>query len=445
MRDLLLVGVVFVCAFVALRHPVIGILAFTCLGFLNPHSMTWGRGRILPLSQIVAIGTIIGYLLWQPKRFPRQRETILLLLLWGMFGVSTIFAIYPQKAFEFFIKISKILLMVLLATSLINNENRLHWLLRIISLSIGFYGLKGGIFFLTTGGNYMVLGPEDSFLEANNAIGLALAMNVPLLFYLSKMENYKWFRWTMRAMLAFSYPATIGTFSRGAWVGLAIVTALVILRSKYRLLVMPIIVISGIIILLYFPQLFSQRVVERYGELANYKEESSAQSRFWNWECCKRVGFAHPLTGGGFDFYSKEIYEKYFPEFLERNPGKVWTCHSMWYTIFSNHGFPGFFLWAGLIGSCFFSLRRIRSYGKTHGNAMWFIYNAEMVEVALVAFMVVGTFYDAAYFDMFYYLVAVIVIIKERIRHLPAEASLPEKEKIKMTLNTNHTIDSVNR
>ena len=424
MRDLLFIGVVFVCAFVALRRPVFGILAFTCLGFLNPHSMTWGLGKILPLSQIVAIGTIIGYLFWQePKRFPHQRETLLLLLLWGMFGVSTIFAIFPGRAFEFFIHISKILLMVFLSTALITNEIRLNWLVRVIALSVGFYGLKGGIFFLITGGNYIVWGPEESFLYANNSIGLALAMNVPLLFYLSKTETNKWLRWMERAMLVFSYPATIGSFSRGAWVGLAIVTVLVILRSKYRFLLMATVGIVGVIILPFLPQLFPPKVVERYDLLVNYEEESSAQSRFWNWECCKRVGFAHPLTGGGFDFYSKEIYEKYFPEFLERWPDKVWTCHSMWYTMFSNHGFPGLFLWIGLIGSCFLSLRQIHSFGKTHAKTMCFIYYAEMLQVALVAFMVVGTFLDAAYFDMFYYLVAAIIIIKERMRCLESETS----------------------
>jgi hypothetical protein len=40
-----------------------------------------------------------------------------------------------------------------------------------------------------------------------------------------------------------------------------------------------------------------------------------------------------------------------------------------------------------------------------------------MLKAALITFIVVGTFYDAAYFDMFYYLVAAIIIIKEIILH----------------------------
>ncbi len=424
MRDLLFIAVVVISSLIALRRPVFGILTFICLGFLNPQSMTWTIGRNFRFAQITGISTIVGYLFWQePKRFPRQRESLLLLALWGMFGVSTLFAIFPENALEFLIHVSKILLVAILCTSLINNEHRLHWLLRVISLSIGFYGLKGGVFFLITGGNYMVWGPEGSFLFANNSIGLAFAMNVPLLFYLSKVETHKWLRWIMRTMLVFSYPATIGTFSRGAWLGLAVGTALMVIKGKYRFILVPMIAILAIFSLPYLPQIFPQRVVDRYGALVDYEQERSAQSRFWNWECCKRVGMANPLHGGGFDFYSKEVYERYFPEFLERWPGKLWTCHSVWFTIFGEHGFPGLFLWFALITSCFLSLRQMRLYGKIHIEMAWITHYVNMLQASLFVFMVVGTFVDAAYFDMFYYLVAVIIIIKERMRRLEFEPS----------------------
>jgi hypothetical protein len=40
---------------------------------------------------------------------------------------------------------------------------------------------------------------------------------------------------------------------------------------------------------------------------------------------------------------------------------------------------------------------------------------AGAAQVAFVAYFVVGTFIDAAYFDMFYYLIAIVVIMKERL------------------------------
>jgi probable O-glycosylation ligase (exosortase A-associated) len=426
MRDLLLIAILVPCALKALYQPVFGLLLFTCLGFLNPHSMTWGIGRTFPFSQLAGITTIVGYLFWsEPKRFPRQQELMLLLALWGMFGISTLFAIYPDKALTPFIRLSKILLMVFLSLSLINTDQRLHLLLRVIAFSLGFYGFKAGIFVILNGGNYLVWGPEDSFLYANNSIGLALAMNIPLLWYLLRIETRRWLRWVIWAMLLLSYPATIFTYSRGAWIGLAMATALLILRSRYKFLIVTAAGVATLTILPALAQLLPERLVQRYDTLEHYEEDGSAQSRFWNWEFCRRVGFAHPLTGGGFDYYSIENYAIYFPEFLERWPGKLWSCHSTWYTIFGEHGFPGFILWVTLLGSCFLSLRRIRLYGNASVEMSWVTSCADALQASLVAFMVVGTFLDAAYFDMFYYLIGVIIILKERIRQTTSAIPSP--------------------
>jgi probable O-glycosylation ligase (exosortase A-associated) len=415
MRDLLLIAVVVLCSLIALRRPVFGMLAFVCLSLLNPHSMTWGIGRTFPFAQLTAIGTIVGYCFWsEPKRFPRQREFWLLLALWGMFGVSTLFAIEPEDALERFMHISKILLMIFLSMSLINNEHRLHLLLRVIALTLGFYGLKSGIFSVISGGSYMVWGPEGSFLAANNAIGMAMVMNIPLLFYGAKMESYWWLRWLMRVMIVFSYPAVICTFSRGAWLGLALVTWLLICKSKHRLRVMTLTGCVGFMLLPFLLSRLPDRVASRYDALVNYEAESSAQSRFWNWELCKRVGMAHPLHGGGFDYYSLDIYPKYYPEFIDRwGEGKVWSCHSSWFTIFGEHGFPGILLWIGMLGSALYSLNKIYFYAKQHQELEWAINYIKMTQIALYAYILINTFYDAAYFDLYYQLIALSIIIKQ--------------------------------
>ncbi len=433
MRDYLLIAMVIMCSLIAIRRPVFGILTFVSLGFLNLNTMTWTIGQTFPFATLTAIGTILGYVFWSERRtFPRQRELFLIVALWCIFGISTFFAIYPINAFEHFIRVSKIFLMVIFVMLIINSEDRLHLLLYVIALSVGFFGLKGGIFAILTGGKYTVLGPGDSFIGDNNAIGMALSMNVPILFYLLRMETRSWLRWIMRFVLFFSYPAIVCTYSRGAWVGLAIVTALLALKSKFKFLLVPAVIMIGIIALPYLPGVVPERMVERYGELRGYQGEASAQSRLWNWEFSRRVAMANPLTGGGFDFYSEETYAKYYPEFLRKWPGKVWSSHSIWFAILGEHGFPGIILWIILIGSCFVSLRQIRSYGKAHPENPWVTYYSDMVQASLVAYTIVGTFYDAAYFDMFYYLITVIIIMKEIILQkeimLQGDSSDPSRE-----------------
>jgi probable O-glycosylation ligase (exosortase A-associated) len=298
---------------------------------------------------------------------------------------------------------------------LVNNEKRLFLFMRVIALSIGIYGLGGGIFAIMTGGSSMVYGPEDSFLYSNNAIGMAFAMNAPLLFYLAKMERRLWLQRVMWAMLAMSYPATICTFSRGAWIGLTVSTALIALKSKYRVLLIVGGVILGTVLAPSLIALAPDRVVGRFQDLQNYQEEGSAQSRFWTWEFCARVGIGRPLHGGGFDFYNEETYRTYFPEYLTHWTTAIHSCHSMWFTILGEHGIPGIAIWLMLLGSCFLSLRRILSHANAHGEMSWAINYGNMLQAALISYAITGIFLDTAYFDIFYQLVAATVVLKESV------------------------------
>jgi len=430
MRDILLIAVVSGFSLVALFRPFVGIVFFVWLGFFNPQSYTWSVAQTLPLSYITAVSTVIGFFIsGEAKQFLLRRESILLLMLWAVFGLSSLTAFYPDLAADRLISISKILLMVFLTILLTTNKSRLDALLRAIALSLGFYGLKGGVFAIATGGQALVFGPENSFLEANNAIGLALAMNIPLLYYLLRIETRTWLRWVIKAMMWASFPAVICTYSRGAWLGLAIVSVLLLLKSRHKFVV---VALAGVFLALSYgtlPQMLPDRLFSRYDQLVNYEKDDSAESRLWNWEFCKRVGLARPLTGGGFNFYSMETHARYYPEFLERWPEKEWTCHSAWLTVFGEHGFPGFILWISLLVCCLLTLRQIRAYGKTRPEISWIPVFADAIQISFVAYMVVGTFLDAAYFDMFYYLVAMVIVGKEIalavLQPAPASSLIP--------------------
>jgi putative inorganic carbon (HCO3(-)) transporter len=413
MRDLVLIGIVGLCCLGSSVKPVFGMLCFVFFGILNPHSFTWGMARTFPASYCIALCTLAGYALWfRPKRLPLTRESIIMLCLWALFFLTTLYANYPDSAADALKKVSKVLLMVFLSMSMLCTRERVRWLMRIIAVAMGIHALRGGIFFFSTGGQQIVFGPEDTFLEGNNSFGLALAMNVPLLYFLAQTESSRWFRWTLRAMLVFSAPAIIGTFSRGAWLGLTAGLALIVLRSKHKLLLVPLGAVACIVALPLLPE----KVQNRYEDLVNYEEESSAQSRLWNWEFATRVALAHPYLGAGFDYYGTEAYATYYPEFLVRWPGKVWSCHSVWFTMLSEHGFTGLGLWVLLFASIFFSLRKLRVKARSAPRYAWVLPYTFMLEGAFAAYAVSGTFFDAAYFDMFFQLVAVIVLLKGVLR-----------------------------
>jgi len=428
MRDIALVILVLGSAAVAIRRPMYGMLLFVAFGIVNPQGFTWGFGRSFPIAMIMAMATVLGYVISpESKRFPRQREVWMLLGLWLLFVVSTVVAYIPHRgwmsdaALTQLIHVSKIFVMIFLSMSLLNSPERVQMLMKVVALSIGLLSVKGGIFAIITGGSELVWGPEGSFLYANNAIGLAMAMNVPLLYYLIQLERKPWLRKVMWIMLGLSVPAIVCTFSRGAWLGLMAAVGLILLKSKYKVVIGvggAIMVFATIAFIPFLTtlDLVPERVQSRFDDLVNYEEEGSAVSRFWNWEACKRVGFANPLTGEGFDYYGRHIYEKYFPEFIvQYGYDKVWSCHSMWLTVLAEHGILAFLLWIALLISCFLSLRKIHRFSKRIESLQWMGYYASMVEISFVVYMIVGTFLDVAYFDVFYQFIVVVILLKEHM------------------------------
>lgn len=420
MRDIPLMMLTLACAGMALRYPVYGMLAYIGYSLVAPHALTFGMARTFPHVALIAGCTILGFLFWpESRKLPRQRELTLLFVVWGWFGLSTIFAIEPEFALEKLLYVSKILFMVVLSLLLINSRERLHLMLKVIALALGFHAFKIGLYVIRTGAQSAVFGPDASFLEANNSMGMALAMNAPLLFYLAKVEENAWVRRLMLFMLVMTYPAVIGTFSRGAWVALGAASGLFVVRSQRKgslaLLGVMLAALSPVWLPVAAEKLVSDKMAERYDLLRNYEEDDSAQSRFWNWTFCAKVGFAHPIEGGGFDYYSVDAYATYYPEFLLKYPGKIWSCHSMWLTILGEHGVVAFMVWVGLLVSCLLSNRRIRAIALSRGDIPAILQYTYMLEAALVAYIIAGSFLDIAYFEVYYMLVAALIILKQQI------------------------------
>ena len=159
LRDLIIFLFIFSLLPFCIARPYIGLLTWSWVGYMNPHRLTWGAAYDFPFAQLIAIATVIGVILMilREKKLPKipwERETILLVLLWGMFLITTFFALLPDEAWPEFIEISKILFATFLTLMLIDDEKKMKYLFIVIAFSLGFYGLKAGIFSILTGGQH---------------------------------------------------------------------------------------------------------------------------------------------------------------------------------------------------------------------------------------------------------------------------------------------------
>ena len=415
MRDVVLFIVIFSLLPFCIARPYIGVLTWAWLGYMNPHRLTWGPAYSYDWGKLIALATLIGFAIAVMSRdrkpkLPREKEVVLLVLLWLMFGFTTLFAMDVPAASAEFIKICKVLLMTFLTLMLIDDRRKLRLLVLVITLSVGFYGVKGGVFSLMTGGQHLVKGPAGSFFGANNGLGLALNMCLPLWYFLSKSEPKRVVRLFMLGSFGLTAMSVVFTYSRGAFLGLAAVLFFIGLTLKFyqKIVVLFLAVILSGAVLSQIPD----KWIERMGTIQSFEEDRSAIGRLEAWKLAWRVALDRPLTGGGFEaFEDNSLYDRYYPETRART-----DVHSAYFEVLGENGFITFGIYMALMASTVLALERLARRFKRSETDRWIYYYSRMVQISIAAFAVSGAFLEVASFDMYYHLVALAIVLKSIAR-----------------------------
>lgn len=401
MRDIAVTMAVFGSLPFILRWPWVGIIVWSWLGFMNPHRMAWGFSTTMPFAYIVAVTTLIAMVFSkEPKKIPWMRESVVLLLLVCWMILTTLFAVFPALAYVELIKVLKIQLMIFVALMLITDKERLNWLVLTIALSIGFYGVKGGIFTIVHGGAYRVQGPPGTFIGGNNEMGLALAMTVPLLYYCARQIAKHWLRLAMLGAMILTVLAAIGTQSRGALLGIGAMGVMFWLKSRQKILIAIYAVIAAVAVIEIMPQEW----YDRMNTITAYQQDASATGRLNAWKMAWNLAVDRPFVGGGFETFKAPMFRIYAPD-----PTDVHDVHSIYFEMLGEHGFVGLGLFLMLGAFTWLSASRLKRAGARIPDLQWLGELAAMVQVSIVAYAVAGAFLGLAYFDYYYNLVLVII------------------------------------
>lgn len=404
MRDILLVTVVFGLLPWALKFPHIGLYLYSWLGYMNPHRLAWGFAASIPFAYITAIVTVIGiFTSKEPKKMPWTREMTVLALFVFWMMITTLFAFYPALAGLQLERSLKIQLMIFLTPLLINTRERLHILIWVIVLSLGYYGFKGGIFTILHGGAYHVQGPEGTFIEGNNELALALLMTIPLMRYLHLTETRKWIRRGLLSAMILTGLAAIGSQSRGALVGALTMGLVLWLKGRNKMATGAMLIVVAALVAVIMPASW----YERMSTIQNYQQDGSALARINAWHTAWNIAVDRPLIGGGFDPMQRETYQIYAPD-----PSIAFDVHNIYLKVLAEHGFVGLGLFLLLALLAWRSASWIIKNTKRSPDAKWAYDFASMAQVSMVGYGTAGMFLGLSYFDLYYHLVMMIVITK---------------------------------
>jgi probable O-glycosylation ligase (exosortase A-associated) len=404
MRDIAFALLIFGMLPFILKRPYWGLLAWSWLGYMNPNRLCFGFAVGFPWVQLIAIVTLVGLAFSkESKKIPKSPISVFLFLFLMWTGITTFYAAVPDSAWSKWQEFAKVLVMVFVTLMMVNSRERIHWLIWVIVVSLGFYGLKGGLFTVTHGGSSNVLGPPNSFIADNNALALALCMTLPLMRYLQLHSSPRVVRIGMGIAMLFTGIAVLGTYSRGGLIGLAIVAGALFLKSRRRLAVVLVAVAVGLVAYHFMPPEWAARM----DTLHQARETSSGESRIQSWKFAANVAIHHPLVGGGFDDYlSAPLWDAFAPDGAEQR-----AIHSIYFRVLGEQGFPGLVLFLTLMFASWRNCSRVRKSTRDLPDQKWAYDLASMLQVALIAFMAAGAFLPMTYFDLSYQLMAVCALL----------------------------------
>jgi probable O-glycosylation ligase (exosortase A-associated) len=429
MRDLLLFVIVIGLVPIILMRPWIGILAWFWSGLMTPHLLTWGFMKAFPIAVVFGGATLAGLVMAKDRRsMPFSREMIMMWVLVAYTAMTSFFAVY-DGAWDFWLHLMKILLITFITPMLVYGQHRIILLLLVITLSIAFYGFKGGLFAISTGGSHMVLGPAGSYLSGNTYIGIAMIMVLPLVLTSARMFYYRWEDFGSELIHRFSDKiglffygvfwltavAILVTYSRGALLGILAIAPFMFIRMRRKWLMVGLAVIGVTVLGVTVPD----RLMAQWETIETYEEDTSAMQRVQAWGVSWNMAKERPIRGMGFRFtYMDYDWWISYANF-EGKWRHVLSPHSIYFSLLGQHGFGGLAVFMTLVGFTFFTLNRIRRQAVRETGQRWLSEYAWAMQIGLIGYLVAGTFLDVAYFSLFYAFVALAIIMRRELEEAP--------------------------
>jgi probable O-glycosylation ligase (exosortase A-associated) len=424
MRDLFLAPLLLAILFQTFRTPSAGVLGWTWLTMMTPQKLIWGMLSMLPLNLIVALATLAMVLFTKDRRkLPRNLTVTLWMFFILAMTVTTITAINPALSWGIWNRVVKVMLLGFLVPVLMTTQRRIHALIWVIVMCLGYFGIKGGIFTLMTGSGGHVVGPPDSQLIDNNNLALALCMSLPLMNYLRLQTATPLVRnGLLAAMIATTFGA-LGTFSRGGMIGLGVMAAYLWWKSPRKISLALGVVAVVVPAFLFMPASWYDRV----GTLKDASNQTTFLTRWDAWTVNLNIALARPLTGGGFASsedgdvyrhysYGRSMYATHGKEDVPEGFTGGHAAHSIYFETLGDHGFIGCGLYFALLLSTLGVLRRVRKAAGAIPAMAWIKDLVAMIQVSFLAFFVSGTALSMAYYDLVFLFIGIALALDQMVK-----------------------------
>lgn len=408
MRDIFLLISILIGLGYTIRYPFVGVLLWEWFSLMQPHQEAWGFSRSLPLNLIVVLVTVGSWLASdEPKKIPRHPIIVLLFVLLAWMTFNSFFAFNPTWSWPFWDRTWKIFFLGLMISIMANTRVRVDAIIGVAAISLLYYGIKGGVFTIETGGQYKVFGPDNSIIADNNQLALALLMIIPLVEYLRTNTSSRILSLGFLASEILTGVSVLGSYSRGAYVAMAALALLALVRTRRKFLYLTTVALVMVPAYYLMPQAFFDRV----NTIQDAGTDASFQGRVTAWHVAFRYATDHfPFGAGFYGPQLKGIFNAYYPG------EDAHAAHSIYFQVLGEHGFIGLVIYLAIVTVSLVVCARIAKKRPGLGPQDQKI--GTMIQLSLVAFFVGGAALSMAYYDLFVVLICLLPQLQEQMREV---------------------------
>ena len=409
MREFVLIIAILVGLGMTLRWPFVGVLLWEWFTLQNPHRETFGF--LSSTNLVIAVVTLGAWALSKERKIPPNG-----FLLWAMLiflawtTITTIFAYMPEWSYGYWDRTWKTFALGLLLAATVTNRARVQAVLWIAVISLFYYGVKGGLFTILTGGGNHVLGPAGTMIADNNQLAVAMLMSLPLANYLRNQTLDRRVRLLLLGGMILTAISIIGAYSRGALIGLVALGVLGALRMKHRFLY-----IGGAAVLIAFvinfmPAKYMERM-HTMDSVESVQSDASFHGRIVAWKVAYYAARDRFPFGAGFYGPQRgEFWHAYFPN--EKNH----AAHSIYFQVLGEHGFIGLALYLALLAGTFWRCSRMIRAARKIPEKKWIAELGVGLQASLIVFCVSGAALSLAYYDLLVIDVCLLLPIWEMVK-----------------------------
>ena len=245
-------------------------------------------------------------------------------------------------------------------------------------------------------------GPGNYFRDEND-LSLYVNMWLPFCYFLFLAEKDRFKKILYATGLFLGIIAIVASFSRGGFIGLVAMLAVVWLVSPRKILSLTVVSLVMIGMLTFGGDTY-------WAEMSTVTDtkESTASIRLKSWEAGWNMFLSHPLGVGGNNF--QVLFPQYQPSGMSRGMwGRV--AHSLWFTLMPELGIFGIWIYFTLLFyniKDLFHLKNITTQ-KTDDHIEYLQGFSLACIASLAGYFASSTFLSVLYYAHYWYLTAFIV------------------------------------